>query len=95
MTLTPICPRCGEGPMHPETAMNALSRRDNDTYICSPCGGREAMQDLGRHSQVEKALSMIEELAAWSNPPSGIRNQLFQMRRAAQQAQLKELEEQA
>jgi hypothetical protein len=25
--------------------MGALSRRDNKTEICSPCGGKEAMDD--------------------------------------------------
>ena len=41
------CPRCKEerlwiGKM---VALNALSRRDNKTYICSPCGTDEAMID--------------------------------------------------
>jgi len=39
------CPRCGENKMYEEQAMNALSRRDNDTYICSDCGAAEAMED--------------------------------------------------
>lgn len=42
-----VCPRCGatEGMEYP-----ALSRRDNNTEICSPCGQEEAMIDMGRNS---------------------------------------------
>lgn len=36
------CPRCG-GPMQSPTARNALSRVDNETYVCSSCGTNEAM----------------------------------------------------
>ena len=41
------CPRCKKdrlwiGEMR---ALNALSRRDNETYICSPCGKDEASED--------------------------------------------------
>ena len=28
--------------------MNALSRRDNKTYICSDCGVAEAMEDFAK-----------------------------------------------
>jgi hypothetical protein len=49
------CPRCKKNQLHPQMAMNALSRRDNETFICSPCGSVEAMEDFilgfdGRHS---------------------------------------------
>jgi len=40
------CPRCKQMSMHPEQVLNALSRRDNKTYICSPCGVGEAMVDF-------------------------------------------------
>lgn len=40
------CPRCG-GVMRYRLATNALSRRDNETYICSPCGTLEAVEDFG------------------------------------------------
>lgn len=40
------CPRCLLIRLHPEEGRNALSRRDNKTYICSPCGSDEAMFDL-------------------------------------------------
>jgi hypothetical protein len=32
--------------MHEDPALNALSRRDNKTYICPPCGNDEAMHDF-------------------------------------------------
>lgn len=43
--LSNLCPIC-EGPMHPEQVMNALSRADNKTYICSDCGAREGLTDF-------------------------------------------------
>ena len=47
-----ICPICG-GPMseHP-----ALSRRDNRTEICSDCGTREALADLGMDEEDQDAV---------------------------------------
>jgi hypothetical protein len=41
------CPRCFKMTMRDEEVRNALSRRDNKTYICSPCGEAEAMIDAG------------------------------------------------
>jgi transcription elongation factor Elf1 len=35
------CPRCG----HTYRGFGALSRRDNRTMICSPCGTDEALID--------------------------------------------------
>lgn len=35
------CPRCGKD----YDGYPALSRVDNDTYICSTCGAAEAMED--------------------------------------------------
>jgi len=40
------CPRCNLEELHQREAMNALSRRDNNTYICAPCGREEGMYDL-------------------------------------------------
>jgi transposase-like protein len=40
------CPRCGEDEMNENKMDNALSRRDNKTYICNPCETDEAMHDL-------------------------------------------------
>ena len=41
-----VCPRCESRLLHSERAMDALSRRDNVTYVCSPCGEDEAVLDL-------------------------------------------------
>ncbi len=41
------CPRCKKNQLADEEVMNALSRRDNKTYICSPCGTTEALIDDG------------------------------------------------
>lgn len=40
--LPKICPRCKKNELDPVLAMNALSRLDNETYICSGCGSEEA-----------------------------------------------------
>ena len=49
--------------MDENTVMNALSRRDNRTYICSPCGTKEAFVDMGLISEVEWHLTIpkVEE----------------------------------
>lgn len=38
-----ICPRCGRE----YEGYSALSRKDNETKICSDCGTREALESLG------------------------------------------------
>ena len=38
------CPRCGKD----YDGYPALSRVDNDTYICSACGTTEALEDFAR-----------------------------------------------
>lgn len=40
------CPRCKKNYLFKEEALNALSRRDNMTYICPECGVQEALIDL-------------------------------------------------
>lgn len=45
------CPRCGGDSLVVDeqgkaTARNALSRKDNETYVCSSCGTDEAMCDF-------------------------------------------------
>jgi transposase-like protein len=40
-----ICPRCKRNVLQREQAFNALSRKDNQTYVCSPCGEDEAVLD--------------------------------------------------
>ena len=41
-----VCPRCQSRFLHSDRSMDALSRRDNSTYVCSPCGEDEAVLDL-------------------------------------------------
>jgi len=41
------CPRCRQMTLREVEAQNALSRRDNETYICSDCGNEEAFIDAG------------------------------------------------
>jgi predicted RNA-binding Zn-ribbon protein involved in translation (DUF1610 family) len=44
-TDTP-CPRCGRMAMRPDQPLNALSRKDNKTYVCTSCGNDEAMANM-------------------------------------------------
>ena len=45
------CPRCNRKTLRPTEVHNALSRKDNKTYICSVCGTEEAMLDYaGRNN---------------------------------------------
>ncbi len=41
-----MCPRCNQNTLAEELAVNALSRKDNETYVCSPCGVDEAVWDF-------------------------------------------------
>jgi len=41
------CPRCKKKRLAENEVMNALSRRDSKTYICTPCGTAEALIDGG------------------------------------------------
>lgn len=49
------CPRCKRMTLDPIEARNALSRRDNKTYICSDCGKQEALEDMLAYSLQKKA----------------------------------------
>jgi len=52
--------------MQDEQVLNALSRRDNETYICSDCGVQEAMFDweINEEKKAERMwLTKIEEEA--------------------------------
>ena len=49
------CPRCGRNELRTDRpALNALSRKDNETYVCSSCGTDEAMRNVaeGRDADV-------------------------------------------
>jgi len=41
------CPRCNWNLLKNNPNRNALSRRDNETAICSHCGMAEAFEDSG------------------------------------------------
>ena len=43
-----MCPRCNERELIRPLVRNALSRKDNKTYICSECGVAEALEDWAR-----------------------------------------------
>jgi hypothetical protein len=47
-----------------ELAQNALSRLDNDTHVCSPCGTDEAILDVGGIGQLE-TWPIKRELMDW------------------------------
>lgn len=40
-----LCPRCGVREL-PDGYPGALSRADNATELCSPCGNEEAFEDM-------------------------------------------------
>ena len=56
MTDTQVrqCPRCGATPYHPFNVVNAVSRKDNRTRVCTSCGTDEAMLNFrfGRDADV-------------------------------------------
>lgn len=39
-----LCPVCKE--VYFEEVMGALSRKNNETYMCSDCGTKEAIEEL-------------------------------------------------
>ena len=41
-----ICPSCNKNELDPIDIRNALSRKDNKTYICGMCGLLEAVEDI-------------------------------------------------
>ena len=47
-----ICPVCGS----PMSGHPALSRRDNKTEVCSDCGTREALADLGMDEEDQEGV---------------------------------------
>lgn len=43
-----FCPSCELVQLHPIEVRNALSRKDNKTYICDSCGSKEAFEGIER-----------------------------------------------
>jgi len=53
---TAICPRCGKL----YRGVPALSRQDNETFICPDCGTREALESIGvKPDEQEQILETI------------------------------------
>lgn len=51
-----VCPRCGRSFCEPP----ALSRLDNETFICPDCGTREALDSIGvKPDEQEQILAAI------------------------------------
>lgn len=51
-----VCPRCGVEYTDPP----ALSRIDNETFICPDCGTREALESIGiKADEQEKIIATI------------------------------------
>ena len=51
-----ICPLCGKA----YTGYPAISRGDNETWICADCGSRQALEALGiSEAEREKIISII------------------------------------
>ena len=51
-----ICPLCGKA----YTGYPAISRVDNETWICADCGSRQALEALGIcETEREKIISII------------------------------------
>lgn len=68
-----MCPKCKEllpdnpglwRKMNPVEVRNALSRRDNKTYICNICGNAEAMADF--KGVTDQEARRIVEPWAWA-----------------------------
>ena len=55
-----VCPRCKENELS-DIGLNALSRRDNKTEICSPCGTAEAFEDYSREESINELKARIKE----------------------------------
>ena len=50
--------------MRDKEVMNALSRRDNKTYICNPCGTAEALIDGGLEEADEVETTFVSKVNA-------------------------------
>jgi hypothetical protein len=59
-----MCPRCHRSLLKADLAQNALSRLDNDTYVCSPCGTDEAILDFAGVGQKE-TWPILRNLMDW------------------------------
>ena len=65
-----ICPRCKNNELDKEELRNCLSRMDNKTYICNPCGNDEAVfnmkfNELIKKGETAKAHQLEKEEISW------------------------------
>jgi transcription elongation factor Elf1 len=56
------CPRCNMDKLNEIEVRNALSRRDNNTYICSDCGNEEAFIDAGMMEVNTNEVQFLQKL---------------------------------
>ena len=56
------CPRCGKFRLEKPLTRNAVSRRDNKTYICHSCGNDEALFDFAISESRKKGLYLESDL---------------------------------
>lgn len=50
MDLLNVCSSCMIIKLNKDKYMNALSRKDNETYICEACGMREALEEFEKYA---------------------------------------------
>lgn len=61
--ITPkTCPRCGKT----YTVAPALSRKDNQTFICPDCGTREALESIGVKPEEQEQILETIHRSMWS-----------------------------
>ena len=56
------CPRCKKDAMNDLQVRNALSRRDNKTYICRQCGEEEVLIDTGFQKADDIEISFVAKV---------------------------------
>jgi hypothetical protein len=71
------CPRCGgdvPNAEHKGQYPGALSRWDNQTYVCSACGQDEALSQYAAHLAGDdpgEAVHPLHGVQPWAYPPAG------------------------
>ena len=61
------CPRCNRNELASPAVLNALSRKDNETYVCSPCGVDEAVWDFTKSEHPEWPLPPHYEMMSFAS----------------------------
>lgn len=55
-----ICPRCENEKLYSIKTRNAISRIDQETYICSKCAREEALINAGLENSEESLLKELD-----------------------------------